>query len=228
MAQRPVFLPDPSVPGLVREEMVTFTWHPGLSFSQKQRNVAALHAAAVQRLDLSRPPLEVSTKSPLALGTSLSAFRLTLLVDDGREVSVESLYQSAKQFQYGGPFLDLRHAAPRESRGDPRLKQSGALERFVLNGDVWELDPPPSFYDWLYLNALRRHPEAMRAIRDFSAFTDIEFNPAVSLNCQARTVALAVALGGDIEATLASPSEFRARFAAVDGSMIKKQMSFDF
>ncbi len=212
MAQRPVFVPDPNQPGLVRTEMVSFIWHPGLSFVQKQRNVAALHAAAVMQLKLSGPPLEVSTKSTSELGVSLSAFNLTLPDIDGRDVPIECIFQSSKKFQMGGPFSDLRRAHPRAARGDPRLKNSGPLVCFDLDGEVWPLDPPPSFYDWLYLLALRRQASALSRIVAFPAFTDIEFNPEVSVNCQARSVALAVALGHELAAVETSGA-FRTRFS---------------
>lgn len=224
MAKRPVFLSDPTAPGLVRTEMVDFTWHPGLAFAQKQRNVAALHAAAMVQLGLAVPLLEVSTKSTEPLGASLSAFNLTIPDEEGREIPVECWFQSAKRFRNGGPFTDLRNASPRDARGDPRLKQSGDLDAFVLDEEVWPLAPSPSFYDWLYLRALNRRPELLRQIAAFSAFTDIEFNPSVSVNCQARTVALAVALG-DTLAAIDSPIVFRERFASEWPSARQTQLS---
>lgn len=227
MAQRPVFLPDPTAPGLVRTELVSFPWHPGLSISQKQRNVASLHEAAVIQLHLPRLPLEVSTKSTLGLGVSLSAFNLMLPDNDGEETSVEAVFQSSKRFLNGGPFTDLRHVSPRDARSDPRLKQSGALQSFDLDGEVWPLGPPPSFYDWLYLRALFLRQQVMREARCFPAFTDIEFNPAVSMNCQARSLALAIALGDELNSVLVSPHAFRAAFSGTGRAKCGPQLSLD-
>ncbi|WP_149589554.1 DarT1-associated NADAR antitoxin family protein [Tabrizicola flagellatus] len=192
--------------------MVAFTWHPGLSLAQKRRNVEALHAAALLQLKLSRPPLEVSTKSKDELGVSLSAFNLLLPDSAGREMPVECWFQSAKKFQSGGPFADLRYEKPSAAKADPRLKSSGQLLCFVLDGEVWPLAPPPSFYDWLYLRALNRNQSTLARIAEYPAFTDIEFNPAVSVNCQAHSVALAVALGDQIN-DLESPRAFQQRFS---------------
>jgi hypothetical protein len=52
MAHRPVFVPSINRPW-VRRETVEFTWHPGLSVSQKQKSIASLHAAASSMLQVS-------------------------------------------------------------------------------------------------------------------------------------------------------------------------------
>ena len=62
----------------------------------------------------------------------------------------------------------------------------------------WPLTPKTAFYDWLYVRALRElarsDGQIDRSLRRYQAFTDIEFNPAKSVNCQARSCALYVAL----------------------------------
>jgi hypothetical protein len=51
------------------------------------------------------------------------------------------------------------------------------------------------FYDWLYLSALYEHREGLRNhIFHYAGFTDIEFNPERSINCQARSCVLLVSL----------------------------------
>jgi hypothetical protein len=58
--------------------------------------------------------------------------------------------------------------------------------------------PPTAFYDWLYLRALARLDAAtLQQLRERDGFTDIAFNPERSLNCQARSAALYVALAAD-------------------------------
>lgn len=56
------------------------------------------------------------------------------------------------------------------------------------------MEPQTAFYDWLYLNALAVNPALAEPLLDYEAFTDIEFNPEKSLNCQARSAALYICL----------------------------------
>ncbi len=59
---------------------------------------------------------------------------------------------------------------------------------------IWPLEPVTAFYDSLYVNALLQHDNLASAVLDFDAFTDIEFNPKKSINCQAFSAALYCAL----------------------------------
>ena len=74
----------------------------------------------------------------------------------------------------------------------------------------WPNEPPTAFYDWIYINALHRNRELASAVADFDIFTDIVFNPAKSINCQASSVALYVALvrRGELAAALSSREAF--------------------
>lgn len=192
MTQRPVFIPQDDESTLVVEQSFSFAWSGGFAPSQKRKNIVALHAAARQA-GLS-PVLEVSTKSDSSLGQSLSAFNLLVPVSRGRSVSVEVAYQASKVFAHGGPFLDLLEREPREAKRDARLQSSGALVSFQFGGLSFPLRPLSAFYDWLYLRALTRHPILLQGLADYAGFTDIEFNPAKSISCQARSCAIAVAL----------------------------------
>lgn len=82
----------------------------------------------------------------------------------------------------------------REAKKDERLRSSGRLVSFLFFGTEWELEPRTAFYDWLYINALKKQPEITEKLLTYSAFTDIEFNPERSINCQAYSVALYVSL----------------------------------
>ena len=64
----------------------------------------------------------------------------------------------------------------------------------VFEQGDWPLEPRTAFYDWLFISALRQHPALTKRLADYSAFTDIEFNPEKSINCQAYAVALYVSL----------------------------------
>lgn len=192
MATRPAFSPLRSKTRFVREIQIEFKWFAGMSVSQKQKSIASLHEATRARLGVSNI-LEISSKSSEPLGVRLSAFNLLLPLETQR-ASVEVAFQAGKRFERGGPFLDLLCGSSREAKGDPRLKESGRLIGFVLSGEAWPLEPRTAFYDWLYLNALDANPDLSEALAHYEAFTDIEFNPAKSLNCQAHSAALYVSL----------------------------------
>ena len=53
----------------------------------------------------------------------------------------------------------------------------------------YPLSPKNAFYDWLYIRALAKYSEWINRKVDYEAFTDIEFNPAKQVNCQARAFA---------------------------------------
>ena len=82
------------------------------------------------------------------------------------------------------------------AKKDTRLKQSGDLVGFEFFGTCWPIEPKTAFYDWLYLNSLRKNQWAVEQLDDYDAFTDIEFNPQKSINCQAYSVALFKSLLG--------------------------------
>lgn len=74
------------------------------------------------------------------------------------------------------------------------------IEGFTFEGARWELSPTTAFYDYLYLRALcetfNDDPKLSRALEEYRGFTDIAYNPKRSFNCQARSCALFVTLGG--------------------------------
>ena len=89
------------------------------------------------------------------------------------------------------------------------------LTGFQFNGRQWPLTPKTAFYDWLYIRALREldgKDEIDESLCQYQAFTDIEFNPKRSVNCQARSCALHVALlqrdGPDYFDRVDKPDEF--------------------
>ena len=74
------------------------------------------------------------------------------------------------------------------------MQNSGRLIGFDFNNIKWQLKPINAFYDWLYINALCQNPELSNKILNYKGFSDIEFNPNKSINCQARAAALFVSL----------------------------------
>lgn len=192
MASRPVFIPLNEFP-YVKEFMVEFKWHAGFAVSQKQKSIVEFHKA-IGVLGLGKSPLEISSKSSLEIGNDLSAFNLKVELGNGQDVALENIFQAAKIFEQGGPFKDLLRKTPIEAKRDIRLKESGDMVGFRGKEGIWPLEPKTLFYDWIYINALHRQSELALAVLAFDSFTDIEFNPAKSFNCQARSVALYIGL----------------------------------
>lgn len=194
MASRPVFVPSTSGSLLVKTHSIDFTWHAGMSRSQSQKSIRSLHSEAKSGLGLDNI-LEISSKSEQEIGVNLSAFNLMITtVKRKKEFSLECAFQASKVFENGGPFLDLLDARSIDAKRDPRLQSHGRLVGFRFYGVDWDLTPRTAFYDWLYLNALHKNPELARKVMEFSAFTDIAFNPAKSINCQAYSAALYASL----------------------------------
>lgn len=194
MARRPVFIPEPYGAAPVRTEYVDFTWHSGLALSQKRKSITALHDAAYAQLKLRRV-LEVSSKSAAPLGVALSAFNLAIRAPGmSSTLCVECAFQGSKVFELGGPYKDIFGKTARDAKRDPRLQSSGHLLRFHFMGRDWGLEPQSAFYDWLYIKALSARADLIENLTGYQAFTDIEFNPDRSINCQAYSVALFLSL----------------------------------
>lgn len=193
MANRPVFIAKKYKESFVKEKEIQFDWFPGFSITQKQKSIDSLHRNA-KEYDETLKLLEISSKSHDELGVALSAFNLIITANNGRRFSVETAFQASKVFQKGGPYLDLYEKTSKEAKKDPRIKNSGDLLYFQYFSRKWELEPKTLFYDWLYINALALNKELADKVVEYNAFTDIEFNPQKSINCQAKSVALYVSL----------------------------------
>jgi Family of unknown function (DUF6977) len=207
MAERPIFLPTPTQDELVKELSVKLTWHSGFAEIQKKRNIQALHEEAA-RLGYA-PLLEVSTKSDDKVGQHLSAFHLKVHSSIG-DIPLECAFQGSKVFERGGPYTDLFTVDPRTAKRDPRLRDSGNLIAFEFQGVRFPLEPKTVFYDWLYIGAIFPHREWLSRLSKFVGFTDIEFNPERSINCQARSMALFFSLKSNqlLQEAMKSPETF--------------------
>lgn len=193
MARRSVYRVSNDDKKYIEEIEVDFTWYPGFAVSQKQKSILDLHTEynKIYKYD---KVLEISSKSQAELGIKLSAFNLMITTKDNRIFSVESAFQSSKKFELGGPYLDILEKSSREAKKDNRLKMSGKLIAFEFYGRQWPLEPKTLFYDWLYIRAVYKNKDLANEILEYDAFTDIEFNPNKSINCQARSAALFVSL----------------------------------
>jgi hypothetical protein len=208
MAIRPLFIPKYDSVGVI-EKQIDFQWFPGLSASQKKKSIEALHSV-VRQIGFERV-LEISSKSENELGVNLSAFNLKIKTKKyEKEFTVETAFQGSKVFERGGPYKDLFGLDSRSAKKDIRLKESGNLLGFEFFGREFPLVPRTYFYDWIYINALQQNVKLSDEVKYFQCFTDIEFNPKKSINCQAHAVSLYLSLNNFnfLEEALGSPESF--------------------
>lgn len=164
-------------------EEFEFKWNGGFAITQKQKNISNLHASIKEVMNESA--LEISSKGLVPLGRDIGAFSLRY-----NEFSLENIFQSSKKYELGGPYKDLLEVTPKEAKQDERHKNSGKIIAFCLDGDEWPLEPKTLFYDYIYIKALIQNYGIDLDLMEYDWFTDIEFNPKKSINCQARSVAI--------------------------------------
>lgn len=185
MATRPFFIPGQDKEELVRTNSVEFTWFSGFAKSQKQKSILSFHESISRDFKLDKI-LEISTKSENKLGIQLSAFNLRIKFKD-KEYFLESVFQGSKIFTDQGPNEDIYEKSSIDAKKDERIKRSD-LKEFSFFGEIFSLEF--DFYSWLYFVALNQNKKLKTGILNYEAFTDIEFNPEKSLNCQAYSAAL--------------------------------------
>lgn len=192
MAVRPVFVVSSEENCFVQKN-IQFEFFSGFSETQKQKSILSLHNSFLSKHSNVKI-LEISSKSKNPLGIRLSAFNLMIENNNGNKFSVESAFQASKVFEHGGPYRDLLSVSSKEAKKDIRLRNSGKLIAFKISGKTFKITPKTLFYNWLYINALNMHEDLTKQIIEYDAFTDIEFNPNRSINCQAQAAAIFVSL----------------------------------
>ncbi|AAZ18190.1 hypothetical protein Psyc_0321 [Psychrobacter arcticus 273-4] len=209
MAQRPTYIPQFKNKFLVKTEMVEFKYHSGFAAVQKQKSIDELHNSIQEKYGFDKI-LEVSSKSKEDLGVALSAFNLMIADKATKEkYSVECAFQSSKVFENGGAYTDLLKVTSKQAKKDERLRNSGKLIGFEFYNTKWQLNPLTAFYDWLYVNALNQNVQLHDRLMQYQTFTDIEFNPKKSINCQAYSIAMFVALAKrNMLESIRNPDEF--------------------
>ena len=185
MATRPFFIPGQDKEELVRTNSVEFTWFSGFAKSQKQKSILSFHESISRDFKLDKI-LEISTKSENKLGIQLSAFNLRIKFKD-KEYFLESVFQGSKIFTDQGPNEDIYEKSSIDAKKDERIKRSD-LKEFSFFGEIFSLEF--DFYSWVYFIALNQNKKLKTGILNYEAFTDIEFNPEKSFNCQAYSAAL--------------------------------------
>lgn len=211
MAKRPVFVMSKEPP-FYKEELVEFKWLRGRTIKVAKENSRSLRDAANEKgvcvFEISRAGGDFS---------ELSAFNLLVSVADGREIPFEVVYQYAKLWEGEPESVPLNSLPSSEQRvKKSRAAKKEATERgkdkklvgFQINfGDGEKIDfpnkPKDSFFNWLYIMALRQHRnrELDERLLDLIkahpqqpiGFSDIFFAPhskkVIRYNCQARAVA---------------------------------------
>jgi len=193
MANRPIFIATSKIEKLFDEVGIEFKFFNGFSVSQKAKSINSLHESA--KKEQYNNILEVSTKSDSKLGWELSAFNLMVDFENEQKISLECAFQGSKVFDNNIQYKDIYSLQSIQAKKDSRLKNSGNIIGFNFLDTFWENEPKTLFYDWLYINTLyKNYPDIIDELIQFDVFTDIEFNPKKSINCQARTCAILVSL----------------------------------
>ena len=192
--KRPVFMPRVNSDNLVKTDMVRFERHVGFASRQKKKSINDMHQVIHKKYGFNHV-LELSSKSGNKLSFLLSPLSIKLTNENGGEqYSVENAFQSSMVFEDGGPYIDLLSAPPRQAKKDERLITSGELIGYNYFGMEWSVEPLTTFYDWLYVNALKQNPQLHEEVMQYQAFTDMEFNPKKSIHGAAYALAMFVAL----------------------------------
>jgi superfamily I DNA/RNA helicase len=201
--QRPVYFYTGE--SLTHSEMIPLNYNA----NDKKTSIQSLHEHFAKEFH-SAKVLEISTKSDNKLGKALSAFNLQVTLKDGRKVPLESAFQASKVFEKTGSRPNLLNMRPYDAK-----YRAGQIKEpivgFELDGERFDNEPVTFFYNWLYVNALKDNPQYAKELVNYNAFTDIEFNPEKSKNCQAEAASVYVGLAkeGLLERALSSKEEFK-------------------
>ncbi len=209
MANRPIFVVNDNKKEFFKEVNIEFIFYSGFAVTQKSKSIQSLHESA-KKLGY-KNILEVSTKSDNKLGWQLSAFNLMVDFDFDKKISLECAFQGSKVFENNIQYKDLYFVESIAAKKDERLKKSGNIIGFEFEGNFWENEPKTAFYDYLYIKTLNdNYRDIIKELVKYDTFTDIEFNPKKSINCQARTCAILVSLYKNdlLEKALNSKNDF--------------------
>jgi DNA polymerase elongation subunit (family B) len=92
------------------------------------------------------------------------------------------------------------------------------LTKFIFSkGKNFDIMPPTSFYDYIYLIALVQNKKLADNLLKYEIFTDIEFNFKKQINCQARSAAIFVFLSKNklLEKYLSSYENFKSIYTDI-------------
>lgn len=198
------------------KEIICFDFFSGFSKEQKEKSIVSFLETTAQNLNTDKSNiLEICKTSPILLGQKLSAFQLKLALKNNQNIelqsNVERFFQGAKVFgkndMFGnkeeyGPFEEIIYdPQPHPKRYKPLAEvleevKKGNLDliHFQLFNENYPLKPKTFFYDYLYITALIQNKKLSEQLLAYKYFSDIEFNPKKSVNCQARSAAIYVSM----------------------------------
>lgn len=188
MAKRPIFISTNNFNEPIIEKEIEFEWVKGLSFQQKQKRVELFHECIKTEYNDAKI-LEVSTKSKDELGIKLSAFNLRIKYKN-INTTIESVYQSSKIYKNNRNNKDLIFKSSQTAKKESIKYRLEEIIGFKFEDIEFENEPMGMFYDWLYIKGLMQNSKYFKEIVKYNIFTDIEFNPKKSYNCQARALAI--------------------------------------
>ncbi len=212
MAYRYVYIVDQDTKKN-KKVKIDFTWYSGFSKEQKQKSMMSLHQTFLEKFS-NYKILEVSTKSKVDFGVQASAFNLNIETKKGNIFSVEELFQTSKVYKKNGDqsYLLEENVGTREIKRKLReINENDEMIKYSCFNQDFPLEPRTLFYNWLYINVLNQNEQLAKEILNFDAFTDIEFNPKRSYNCQAEACSIYVSLvqRGLLEQALNSVENFK-------------------
>lgn len=216
MAKRLYFVAKPSYQGLIVEKTIEFENFRGETLSQKHKSIDAMHHA-IRAFEGGGNILEVSPVSPVDIGRRLSGINLMCLTKEGDSYPLMNIFESAKVFEHGGPYMDLLSADPYSVSEDPRLRSSGRLLGFYFEDQPYGLMPRNLFFDYIYIQALNAHKELHEEILRQEMITDIEYHMGSMFASSARACAYFISLTkvGLLEESLKSLESFQKIYSMV-------------
>jgi len=138
--------------------------------------------------------LEISTRSKVPFGKSLSPFNLQITLKSGKKVKVECAYQGSKVLEDGTQFENLYWGSPRDAALDKRIKGKRPVS-FRFFGKEYPTQPKHCFFDFLYIISLiQRRDDVFQKLSQYDGFSDMFYSPRKDPNCQGRAAAKYVSL----------------------------------
>ncbi|TPR13083.1 DarT1-associated NADAR antitoxin family protein [Apilactobacillus timberlakei] len=208
MANRPVFYVNKK--NKIETIYCNFRWFPGFSYIQKNKSINSLSSAFRNKKNIDS--LEVSSSSSSETGINASAFNLVLDTKQGF-YTVEQLFQAGKDFYRNGEQSYILNNNSIDDIYNKRLKnklsKNAKYSVKILNNNDYIIGfklfnkkfpnyPRDFYYNWIYCCALNQNVnnqiELSKQIVKYDAFTDINFNPQKSINCQAKACAIFTSL----------------------------------
>ncbi|RKU25878.1 hypothetical protein C6499_14210 [Candidatus Poribacteria bacterium] len=128
--------------------------------------------------------LEISTRSKVPFGKSLSPFNLVITLKSGKRVKVECTYQGSKVLADSKQYIGLYWRSPRDAALDKRIKGQRPVG-FRFFGKEYTTTPKHAFFDFLYIVGLcQRKDDVFGKLDTWDGFSDMFYSPRKDPNCR--------------------------------------------